>query len=186
MGLEITWHTGALKAALAAAEKQALQRTADLITAQAVQNLKGMQPQAYAFGNLARSIGSSRPARYGGYMTSYIGFRGGHADAYRYAMAVERGRKPGKPPPYESLIPWVRLKLRETRTSSKTGKTRRLKMADSDARSKAFLVARAIGKRGTKPRPFMLPAFDQHRKTLVPMCRAILKQEMRKRMPQAK
>ena len=181
--MEITWNTPKLLAAIKAAEMAALKNTAQEIVRQAKINLKGAN--AYAFGNLHRSINFSKPFQYGRYKVCYIGFSGGNKDAFRYAMSIERGRRPGKPPPSDALIPWVRLKLRETRVS-RTGKTRRLKMADSDAKSKAFLVARAIGRRGTPARPFMLPAFDDKKRLLGPMFIALLKQEMRKRMPQTK
>lgn len=52
-----------------------------------------------------------------------------------HAMAVETGRKPGKQPPTERLLLWVR---------------RKLGVSDKQARSVAFLVARKIGRKGTK------------------------------------
>jgi hypothetical protein len=57
-------------------------------------------------------------------------------DNVPYAMAVEHGRKPGKQPPTQSLMLWVRRKLGIS--------------DEKQARSVAFLVARKIGQRGTK------------------------------------
>lgn len=45
--------------------------------------------------------------------------------------AVETGRRPGAPPPISAILPWVQRKL-------------------GGDRQVAFLVARAIGRRGTK------------------------------------
>lgn len=54
-----------------------------------------------------------------------------------YALPVEFGRRPGqKPPPYRSLIEWVGLRF----GISDPKRVKRL----------AFVIARAIGKRGTR------------------------------------
>lgn len=59
----------------------------------------------------------------------------------RYAIVIEKGRRKNKrPPPRAALIPWVIAKL---------GVSRR------DAPRVAFLVARAIGRRGITARPVM-------------------------------
>lgn len=52
-----------------------------------------------------------------------------------YALFVDKGRAPGKPPPIAPIELWVR---------------RVLGIPAPESRSVAFLVARAIGKRGTK------------------------------------
>ena len=52
-----------------------------------------------------------------------------------YGEPVERGRKPGRMPPVDNIEMWVQRKLGQT---------------GSEARSTAFLIARAIGRRGTK------------------------------------
>lgn len=63
------------------------------------------------------------------------------------AVFVEGGRKPGKPPPIQALLPWVRLKLAPA--------------DEAQARLKAFLVARAIGKRGLRGRHIMQRALHE-------------------------
>lgn len=55
-----------------------------------------------------------------------------------YALYVERGTRPHWPP-VEALKPWARRVLHDE--------------------SAAFLVARAISKRGTKAKPYLEPAF---------------------------
>lgn len=54
-----------------------------------------------------------------------------------HAPFVEAGRKPGKPPPVDAILPWVR---------------RNLNLRGAKARTVAFLIARAIGRRGLLPR----------------------------------
>ena len=60
--------------------------------------------------------------------------------ALPYAPFVNYGRKPGKRPPVEAILKWVALKP--------------VKTGDKDARSVAFAIAAAIGKRGVKPKLF--------------------------------
>lgn len=57
--------------------------------------------------------------------------------AASYAAPVEFGRKPGKMPPVDAIEYWVRRKLGIT--------------GDREARSVAFVIARAIGRKGTQP-----------------------------------
>lgn len=60
-----------------------------------------------------------------------------------YGRPVEEGRKPGTPPPVAPLIRWaVRKGMPEA-----TG----------------YAIAKAIGKRGTRPRPYLKPAYEKNR-----------------------
>lgn len=54
---------------------------------------------------------------------------------------VERGRRPGKQPPIAAIRGWA-----------------------LERGLVPFLVARAIGRRGIRPRPFLRPAFDRNRR----------------------
>ena len=84
----------------------------------------------------------------------------------RYAGALEDadgdgfGRKPGRPPPTQALIPWVMTKI-----------TRDPKLA----KVIAFLIARKIGREGTKPQPFLLPALRKERPRYFRAIRRIIK-----------
>lgn len=64
------------------------------------------------------------------------GIRGEVFSTLSYASAVEAGRRPGKMPPIEPIRLWV---------------VRKGIASGDDARSVAFMIARAIGRRGTKP-----------------------------------
>src|SRR5262245_34244717 len=53
-------------------------------------------------------------------------------------FAFESGRKPGKQPPVSAIVQWIALKP--------------VDIGGQDIRRVAFLIARAIGRRGIKPR----------------------------------
>lgn len=78
-----------------------------------------------------------------------------------YSTFVHEGRRPGKPPPTAALIPWVRRRIVNDRLSQvrAAGKIKGISTKASatkgereEAKRVAFLIARAIGRRGTKPR----------------------------------
>ena len=54
-----------------------------------------------------------------------------------HAVFVELGRRAGRPPPVAAILPWVRKVLR---------------VPAREARGVAFIIARAIGRRGLRPR----------------------------------
>lgn len=62
-----------------------------------------------------------------------------------YALPVEDGGRPHFPNPV-NLQPWVE---------------RVLGVSGEEARDKAFLIARAIGRRGTRAQPYMRPAAEK-------------------------
>lgn len=69
-----------------------------------------------------------------------------------YGLYVEYGRTPGKRPPIDRIERWVNLKLR---------------LKGKEGKAAAFNIAKKIGMHGTKPQPFMRPAFEVGRKQLV-------------------
>ena len=71
---------------------------------------------------------------------------------FPYPLVVEYGRKAGKMPPPSALERWVHLVLK--------GPTDR-------AKGVAFLVARAIGKRGIKARPILTQAFEKSQSKVI-------------------
>lgn len=70
-----------------------------------------------------------------------------------YAYYVEFGRRAGKWPPFRFIYEWVR--------------TRHFATDDKEARTKAFLIQRSIGEKGTKPHPFLRPAYEKNKRLLV-------------------
>ena len=67
-----------------------------------------------------------------------------------YAYYVEFGRRAGKWPPFRFIYEWVRV--------------RHVAADDEQAKSIAFLIQRSIGKKGTKPHPFLRPAFEKNKR----------------------
>jgi hypothetical protein len=70
----------------------------------------------------------------GGNLTGKVG------PSVSYGLYVERGRRPGRPPPQSAVAGWAR----------RHGVS-------------PFLVARAIGRRGVRPAPFLVPAYEKNR-----------------------
>jgi hypothetical protein len=75
--------------------------------------------------------------------TGVVGVIGAASD---HAIYAHEGRRPGKQPPTAALVPWVRKKLN---------------VEPARARSVAFLVARKIGRRGTRGTPFLARPFRE-------------------------
>ena len=113
-------------------------------------------------GDLARSISYARPVTRGKRRLTEIGFLGGNDKAfYRYAMAMERGRAPGKglPPVDGQDKPWVSVLNLWVR--------RKLGITDpKEIKQVAFLISRSIKRHGIKGRHFMYNAFTRHARKL--------------------
>lgn len=70
-----------------------------------------------------------------------------------HATFVERGRKPGKPPPASVILEWARAKkLIRAKSERKNVKRRRIAIAYKNRMAFIYAVARKIGKKGTKGR----------------------------------
>lgn len=74
----------------------------------------------------------------------------------QYGRFVEFGRRPGRMPPPDALIGWVR-RHSSARFARKTASR------EAELRSRAFMVARAIGRRGVRAQPYLRPAYDSNR-----------------------
>lgn len=81
-----------------------------------------------------------------------------------YAYYVEFGRRAGKWPPFRMIYEWVRIK--------------HFTADEKEARRVAFLIQKGIGKKGTKPHPFLRPAYEKNKPLLI----AILKKAAAKVM----
>jgi hypothetical protein len=67
--------------------------------------------------------------------------------ASQYFLARENGRKPGKQPPVDAILEWMRIKPIKLR-DKESGKFK--KPTEALKRQVAFLIARKIGKQGMK------------------------------------
>lgn len=101
---------------------------------------KGNVPQDTR--TLFRSIASKVEPLGAGGVRGLVGVLTGPAASY--ARVVEEGRAPGsRPPPTAPIAAWLKRKGRDP--------------------TLAYVVARAIGKRGIKARPYLRPAFEAGR-----------------------
>lgn len=96
----------------------------------------------------------------GGYDTEIRGrntrrIRGAIINPTKYHDVAEDGRRPGKQPPLEALVPWVGSKL-----GIPPGPERR---------STAFLVARSIGRHGTEGAHMVEEGWAETREDLKPL-----------------
>lgn len=73
----------------------------------------------------------------------------------KYAGAVEFGRKPGKQPPVQSIERWA----------GKRGLD-------------PFVIARHIGRFGTKPQPFMVPSVEKNKRGIIKEFETALKKTL--------
>ncbi|MEM6326034.1 MAG: hypothetical protein AAF791_02855 [Bacteroidota bacterium] len=90
-------------------------------------------------GLIRRSLGVEGPTIRGDVIEGEVQATAAHA------LYAHEGRRPGKPPPTRPLREWAERKLGAS--------------AD-EARSVGFLVARAIGRRGTNGNPFLREPFE--------------------------
>ncbi len=88
---------------------------------------------------------------------SHLTLRGVVGTPVSYAAAVEFGRKAGKMPPVEAIERWVHLK----RLAVPAGKKYMSKKSrEGSERQIAWAIALNIARHGTKPHPYLLPAFE--------------------------
>jgi len=76
-----------------------------------------------------------------------------------YGWPVEEGRKPGKMPPIDAIQLWVK---------------RKLGIGGDESRRVAFVIARAIARRGTKGAFMFKQGFEQATPTVVALFRRIV------------
>lgn len=85
-------------------------------------------------------------------------------------IVMEMGRKPGgRMPPVSAIIPWVhrhgmtpRIRAKNVFVAGRNvGKETAQNAYDANVRSIAFLIARSIARKGTRPRRYMQMASDR-------------------------
>lgn len=92
----------------------------------------------------------------------------------RGAFWGQRGRSPGKAPPLNIVMGWVRRMglVRGTfdvATRQRTGTIRATKGMRTAESAAAFMIARSIARKGTKGQPFLFPAYG----AVLPRVRAL-------------
>ena len=94
-----------------------------------------------------------------------------------YAGAVEYGRRAGKKPPIDVIFAWLKRKTSNGRGANYIdGTAVRTKKAEPQLRSQAFLIARSIGNKGTKPHPFFVPAVKKNEQKVLDAVRDAIKE----------
>lgn len=128
--------TEALKKAPVAVERE-LEFGLDRWAAEVARRARELAPKSFSIlANSIRAIVAGRLKRI-------------VAPGVNYAISIEQGRRPGRQPGTgNGLMAWVQ---------QKTGLT-----GDQLERA-TFLIARSIGRKGTRPQPFMQPAAEQSR-----------------------
>lgn len=128
------------------------------------------QPTGWATGHLVRSYTVGPVTFEGGYYTVKVG------STRDYAFYAHFGRRPGKWPPRQPILDWVREKHIAGEwaiTGAKFGRYPRYQrlgsksQAQREDESMAFLIQRAIGEHGTKGFPALLVAFRQTKQDAV-------------------
>lgn len=92
----------------------------------------------------------------------------------KYAYYVEFGRRAGKWPPFNEILQWVKIRriaqLHDRQERKALGVTK-LQDYITQTYTAAFLVQRSIGKKGTRPHPFLKPAYERHKPILFAVMR---------------
>lgn len=113
-----------------------------------VNNYKQQLTNSIATGNLRNSIKYNVTA---GDYTYQI-----QISLLNYFIYIENGRRPGKRPPIDAILNWVRVKnIIPTPMTLKSGKS-----IIPTQRSLAFLISRKIGEEGITPKPYLQNTFD--------------------------
>lgn len=85
----------------------------------------------------------------------------------KYAHYVEFGRRAGKWPPFNEILRWVKIRriatLHNRQERKELGVTK-LQDYIIETYNTAFLIQRSIGTKGTKPHPFLYPAFEKNKR----------------------
>lgn len=143
MTLQLTVDSRGLQQALAAGPailSRHLGRAIGRIVQDMAREARRRAPKA--FSTLTQSIAAVQPSPFEGLVVAGVD----------YARAVEQGTGPsGRQPPVRNILDWL--------------KVRRL-VADDPAMTQedlAYVIARAIARKGTPAQPFMVPAFESNR-----------------------
>lgn len=144
------------------------------------------RPVGWATGHTARSLTVSPPVLDSGWLRVKIG------PTTKYAFWVHFGRPPGRMPPVENILHWVREKhiagsyrvvgpyAGGYPRYKRSGGRRRQQAEDLSA---AWAIAKSIARKGTRPYPFLTVAFRQGRQEALRTFRVSLLAGMTKSGP---
>jgi hypothetical protein len=145
---EVEWFTGPLEELLVSPQGEVaayLHRVGAVVESRAKLNLSDYD--AVDTGRLRASITHVVERESETVLACYVGTN------VSYALPVHNGRRPGaRQPPTEPILEWARRVGIITNADS-----------PSQQRSKAFLIARAIGRRGIKAKPYLVEALPAAR-----------------------
>jgi hypothetical protein len=161
----------ALPGALTAAGKVVVTRTHRIFVL--------FRPRGWATGHTVRSLTVSPPYMDGRYMKVKVG------PTTKYSWWLHFGRGPGKMPPIQNILDWVKEKhIAGTYRVVGTHRGRYPRYERSGGRAQreredldtAWAIARAIARKGTKPFPFLIVGFRQSKGAALQVFRRALMQ----------
>lgn len=127
------------------------------------------RPRGWATGHTVRSLTVGPPEK------NASGYRVKVGPTTNYAWWLHEGRPPGKPPPVQAIVDWVREKHISGMYSVSTHKRMGSKSTQgAEDLSAAFAIARAIGERGTQPFPFLRVGLMRSRREAMIVFRRVL------------
>lgn len=130
------------------------------------------RPRGWATGHTVRSLTVSPPyVDSAGYMRVKVG------PTTKYSWWVHFGRAPGKMPPVQNILDWVKEKhIAFEPGPGRGGYPRYKKAPDQDAMdlAAAWAIARSVARKGTRPFPFLTVAFRQSRRAALDVFRRAL------------
>lgn len=83
-----------------------------------------------------------------------------------YAFFVEYGRRSGRMPPVADIVGWLKKKTatrKGIKNAFESAAAHEKKSPAQYLQQIAFLIARSIGRKGTKPHPFFAPAVEKNK-----------------------
>lgn len=155
MRLDLRYDDAAARAALRKAP-EIVARRLDQGIERGVQEVarEGRERAPKAFSTLTNSIRAQRQ----GVLHWFV------APGVNYAGNVEGGRRPGKMPGIgNGLLEWIKLKVAPG-------------ASDKEIDRLGYVIARAIGRRGIDPQPYMQPAWDAKQARVVELADAGVRQ----------
>lgn len=137
------------------------------------------RPRGIATGATYRSITVSTPFTVGPWMRVLVG------PTTDYARHLEFGRLPGKPPPIDAILAWVKEKhiggtyaIQQGKRGPKYKRVGKKKVRDAEDRSVAWAIRHSIGEKGVKPFPAVRVGFRQSKRDALQVFRRAMMSQL--------